>query len=325
MLFNGYKKNDSVELSVVIPCYNSSESIMELHGKLINTLFNITTSYEIIYVNDCSTDDTIQKLHKFALEDENVIAVDLMFNVGQFRAIMCGLHLAKGSYVITMDDDLQHPPEDIRKLYCEIKNNNSLDAVIGVYEKKKHSFFRNIGTALVRKTIKYCIHGNNNIYVTSSFRCINRPLVNSINQHMTMFPSIGRLISRSSNRVKYIYVEHNERKHGKSNYTFLDLIRSYVSLLFNYTSIPLRIINATGIVLSIIGFLLAFYYIFHFFMNPESVPGWTTLVVLINIYSGFLLLSVGILGEYLLKTLQEVNGYPRYIVRSITHKEISID
>ena len=317
MLSNEYNKNDSVELSVVIPCYNSVEAIEELHERLVNTLSHITKSYEIIYVNDCSSDDTIQKINEIASVDGRVIAVDLMFNVGQFRAVMCGLDLSKGNYVITMDDDLQHPPEEIRKLYSEIKNNDYLDAVIGSFEKKKHSFFRNIGTAIVRKTMKHGFYKSDNFQVTSSFRCLSRPMVKAITSHKTMFPSIGRFIRRSTNKISYISVDHCQRKFGKSNYSMIKLFRTYSNLIFNYTSLPLRIVSAAGIILSMIGFFLALYYTYRFFLSPVSVPGWTTLVVLINFYSGLLLLAIGIIGEYILRILQEVNGYPRYIIRTI--------
>ena len=321
MLSNEYNKNDSVELSVVIPCYNSVEAIEELHERLVNTLSHITKSYEIIYVNDCSSDDTIQKINEIASVYGRVIAVDLMFNVGQFRAVMCGLDLSKGNYVITMDDDLQHPPEEIRKLYSEIKNNDYLDAVIGSFEKKKHSFFRNIGTAIVRKTMKHRLYSRDSIHKTSAFRCLNRPLVNSIIQYKAMFPSIGSLIRRSTSRIQCVVVEHHERKFGKSNYSITKLLRLYLNLVINYTALPLRIVSAAGVVLSMIGFFLALFYTFRFFLSPVSVPGWTTLVVMLNFYSGLLLLSIGIVGEYLLRILQQVSGYPRYIIRTIKCKE----
>ncbi len=314
-----FKEDKDIELSVVIPCFNSSNTLLELHDKLKRVLQSLEITYEIIYVNDASMDHTSKVLKDIAENNGHTTVIDLLFNVGQFRALMCGLEYSSGNYVITMDDDLQHPPEEIPKLYYELKNNNGLDAVIGKYKKKNHSLIRNAGSTLARK-LRGSIFNKPKDFQTTSFRCLTRPLVNAVVSHKTMFPAIGLLIFRSSNKIKSVEVEHHQRKHGKSNYSLFKLIKTLLDNTFSYTSLPLKYISVLGIIVSIVGFSLALYYLVSYLLGRTAVPGWTTVVILLNIYSGLLLLSVGIIGEYLLKTLQEVNGYPRYFIRTIYKK-----
>lgn len=316
---SGFEEKKQIELSVVIPCFNSFQTLPELNERLKKVLDGLEISYEIIYVNDSSKDQTNLLLKEYALKDHNIVAIDLMFNVGQFRAVMCGLEHSRGSYVVTMDDDLQHPPEEIPRLYHELKNNSELDAVIGSYKKRKHSLIRYTGSLLARK-IRGSVFNKPKDFQITSFRCLNRPLVDAVVSHRTMFPAISLLIFRSSARIKSIEVEHHKRKHGTSNYSLARLIKTFVNHTFSYTSLPLKYISFLGIIISIVGFVLAFYYLISYFLGQITLPGWTTVIILINIYSGLLLLSVGIIGEYLLKTLQEVNGYPRYHVRNIYRK-----
>ena len=310
----------SIELSIVVPCYNSNRALNELNDRLRDALKKIEISYEIIYINDASLDNTAQLLKEIALRDENIVAIDLMFNVGQFKATMCGLEYSKGKFVVTMDDDLQHPPEELHKLYFELKNNPEFDAVIGNYNKKQHSFIRNLGTAVVLRTLGADFRKHKYLKATSSFRCLTRLTVNAIREHKTMFPSIGRLVFRSSRKIKTVEVDHSQRKYGNSNYSVFKLFKALMNSIFSYTTLPLRFISVLGIAISMVGFTLGLYYLIRYIFSPVSLPGWTTLVVLVNIYSGFLLLSVGVIGEYLIRVLQEVNGYPRYYIKSINDR-----
>ncbi|MGM0653695.1 MAG: glycosyltransferase family 2 protein, partial [Bacillota bacterium] len=300
---SGYKEKGAAELSIVIPCFNSFQTLPELNERLKKVLEELRVDYEIIYVNDASKDQTGLLLRDYALGDQHVVTIDLMFNVGQFRAVMCGLEHARGSYVITMDDDLQHPPEEIPRFYHELKNNSELDAVIGSYKKRKHSFIRYTGSLLARK-IRGSVFNKPKDFQITSFRCLNRPLVDAVVSHRTMFPAISLLIFRSSARISSIEVEHNERKHGTSNYSLAKLIKTFVNHTFSYTSLPLKYISFLGISIAAVGFALALYYLIRYYLGQITIPGWTTVIILINIYSGLLLLSVGIIGEYLLKTLQ---------------------
>ena len=305
-----------IELSIVIPCYNSEKSIFELNKRLNESLNILGVTYEIIYINDCSKDSTLIKLKDLTINNKNIKVIDLMFNVGQFRALYCGLSNIEGKFVVTMDDDLQHRPEDIEKLYYKIKDNDDIDAIFGKIKEKKHSFSRNIGSFIIKRINENIFNKPKNIYM-SAFRILRNELVETIVSHKTLFPIFGPLILKSTNRIINIDIEHNSRKYGKSNYSFFMLIKTTLDNIINFSSLPLKYISILGIFVSFISFLLAFVYTIRYFIFDSSVSGWTTLVVLINIYGGLILLSIGIVGEYMVRILTEVQGYPQYRIRKI--------
>ncbi len=311
-----------IEISVVIPCYNSSKSLEELSLRLSESLQKLNISYEVIFVNDCSKDNTIEVAKKIVDNYHNFKLIDLMFNVGQFRALYCGLENAKGKYVVTMDDDLQHRPEDIEKLYNAIKDNENIDAIFGKTVEKQHSTFRKIGSYMIRK-VNESIFNKPKELTMSPFRILRCELVDTITSHKTMFPVFGPMILKSTNRIINIDIEHQQRKHGVSNYNLKMLIKTTFDNVINFSSLPLKYISLLGIFVSIFSFFLAFSYIFRYLIFDTSVSGWTTLVVLINFYSGLILLSVGIIGEYLVRVLAEVQGYPKYKIRNIYQNETS--
>lgn len=306
--------NDYIEISVLIPCYNSAESVDELTERLVHSMESLAIPYEIIFINDCSSDNTLQKLCELAEKHSMVSVIDLMYNVGQFRALMCGFEQTRGQYVITMDDDLQHPPEEIEKLYTHIKSRDDLDGVIGKYDSIKYSLYRNLGRKLVNKIDKW-VFGKSSDLESTSFRCLKRDLVEALIQNRTRVPILGALIKKSSHRLENIMVHHNPRQHGKSNYGLNQLIRNTYDYIFNFSSIPLKFISIIGGLMASISAILTIFYLFRYFMGGIGVAGWTTVVLLLNLYSGLLLLSISIVGEYLIRILNEVNHQPRFHIR----------
>ena len=318
MHLNSMRSNS--ELSIVIPCYNSEKSLLELNNKLVTTLSSMNISYEIIYINDCSRDDTISILKKITSDNSHVKVIDLMFNIGQFRTLYCALELANGEYILTMDDDLQHPPEEIPKLYNHIKKNNNLDAVFGAYKIKEHSYFRNLGTSLI-KYINEKIYTKPKNLTMSSFRIMTKKLVKTILNHKTISPVLGAIILKSTKRIENVEVEHHQRQYGKSNYNFLKLIKTTLDNVLNFSSLPLQIISLIGIGVSFISFLFSIFYLLLYFFTGGGVPGWTSIMVLMNFYAGLILISLGLIGEYLIRILMEVNGSPKYTIREIYTKD----
>ena len=308
-----------IEISVIIPCYNSEKFLKELNNRLLTVLKSINVTYEIIYVNDCSKDDTLNVLKEIVSLNEKIVAINLMFNVGQFRALMCGLENSRGKYIITMDDDLQHPPEEIVKMYFYSKSNNHIDAVFGKPMVKQHAWFRKVGSYFIRKVNEYIFNKPRHL-VMSSFRCFTRDLVDTIISHKTMFPVMGPIILKSTNRIENIEVRHDQRKYGKSNYNFLKLIKTTMDNVINFSSLPLKCISIIGVTASIISIIIMFYFLVKYFLGYIKLPGWTSIILMVNFYSGLLLISTGIIGEYLIRILQEVNGYPKYRIRNIYRK-----
>lgn len=305
---------ENIELSIVIPCYNSEHSIEELMERIDQQLNKMGLSYEVICVNDCSKDKTINKFAQLSEKYPQFTGIDLMFNVGQFRALMCGFEQTSGQYIVTMDDDLQHPPEEIDKLYDTLKKNPDIDAVLGAPIKKAHAWYRNIGSFFVRKINEKIFNKPKELRI-SAFRCLNRKLVDTLVNHKTFFPVMGPLILRSTRNIINVDIEHNQRKYGTSNYTFVKLIKTTIDNIINFSSLPLKYISMLGMISAGISFLMIIYFLFKYFLIGISQPGWTSVVLLINFYSGMILLSLGVIGEYLVRVQAEVNGYPKYVIR----------
>lgn len=309
------------EISVVIPCYNSAKSLPELIVRLTDSLNKITLSHEIIFVNDCSKDNTLSILEDIVNKYDNVKVIDLMYNVGQFKALYCGLETAKGKYIVTMDDDLQHPPEELHKLYTTISSNINIDAVFGKYEKKQHSFVRNLGTKYVN-FINQKLYGKPKELEMTSFRILRSSLIGAILKHKTFSPVFGAIILKiSKHKVINVNVKHYERKYGNSNYSITKMIKILFDQALNFTSKPLQIISLIGIFVSVISFIFSIYIMIRYFWIKKSVPGWSSLMVMINFYSGLILISLGLIGEYLIRILMEVNGTPRFVIKDIFYRE----
>jgi polyisoprenyl-phosphate glycosyltransferase len=310
----GHDVADTPELSVVIPCYGGVQALPELLVRLDAALNGLCAVSEIILVDDCSPDGLALAVQRELPAYPRLRYIELMFNTGQFRALMCGLAHARGRYVVTMDDDLQHPPEEIVKLYEHLRDNPQLDAVFGAYEKKQHSAGRNLGSWLLRMVNTWIFRKPSGL-VMSSFRCLRRELVDALLANHTRYPVIGPLILSSTRRIDNIAIRHDARKHGQSNYSFARLVRTTLDNILSFSSLPLQIISVAGVCISLISFALGGIYAIAHLIRGGGVPGWTSLFLAVNFYSGLGLLSVGIAGEYMVRIIGESRGQPLYVVR----------
>ena len=283
-----------VKYSVVIPVYNGEATLIRLYERLTGVLNKITSYYEIIMVDDESTDKSWEILCGLRERDEKVKLVQLAKNAGQHHATLCGFKYCKGEYVLTMDDDLQHPPEEIPKLITEIQKGYSL--VYGRYQKKKHSWFRNLGSALTNKLLADI---TDNQFDLTSFRMIKGPLIQSLQG--VAYPGVildlwlMRFISKGD--ISYCDVHHEESQ--TTHYNFWKLLQIAVNVMMNHTVIPLRGVAFLGVVFSGISFGLGVFYFTRYWLGHIDVSGFTTLVLLITFFSGLLLLALGVIGEYI--------------------------
>jgi glycosyltransferase involved in cell wall biosynthesis len=309
--------SEPARYSIVVPCYNSGRWIDELVRRVGETMSTIPGGHELILVNDASPEtDTWPAIRKQAEAVAWVRAVDLMANVGQFRALMCGMELARGEFVITMDDDLQHPPEEIPKLTEAIDADPELEAVIGAYGSKKHSAVRNLGTTIV-SSIYGRAYGKPEGLETTSFRILRRSLVDAILANRTARPVMGALILQSTKRIRNVAVEHQPRNHGRSGWRPARLAAAVADNVVNASTTPLRVISALGLLASAMALLLSVVYVVWALLGETAVPGFATLVVLVLFLGGANLLAVGVLGEYVARIVAEVTGAPRWVVREL--------
>lgn len=298
--------------SVVIPVYNSENIVAETVLKTIRFFTSKNYRYEIILINDGSKDGSWSVISELALQNEYVTAINLLHNYGQHNANLCGFRAAKGDYVITMDDDLQNPPDEIENLISTARD--GYDLVIGRFKEKKHSFFRRIGSKFVGRIIRKVFHSDKGLVLTN-FRIIHRDVIDRVCSYKSRLPYIPGLVLMFSNNRKNVYVEHHQRKEGDSNYSIYRILKLVSTILFNYSSLPLRLMAGFGFIVSLVSLLLALYFFVSAFIAGSNVPGWSTLVILLSFFNGILILLVSIVGEYVVRLLRESGSSESYYIK----------
>lgn len=307
-------RSRQVDISVVVPCYRSGSWLPDLVDRLTAAMEGIGRRYEIVLVNDASPDVvTWPAIEKLATSRPAVVGIDLMGNVGQFRALLCGLEAARGSIVVTMDDDLQHAPEEVKNLVAGLESDPTLDAVVGSYRTKRHSWHRNLGTRLMAAIYKRS-YGKPKDLKMGSFRAMRRPLVDAVLAHRTVRPVFGALILQSTTRIANIDVEHHPRAEGSSGWRLSRLAASTLDTVVHATTAPLRFVSLAGIVVALLSVVLAAYYLARALFGTLA-EGFPTIVLLVIFFGGATLASVGLLGEYVVRIVTEVTAPPRYVVR----------
>ncbi len=307
---------DTPVYTVVIPVYRSEKTLDELCCRLREVFDNeIKAHFEVILVDDGSPDASWQKLEQIHAKDERFKVIQLARNFGQHNALMCGFHFVRGDFVITMDDDLQHPPEEIVKLVDAFKADPGVDMIIGAYDQKQHSLWRNWGSRISR-WLGHKLFQRDTSLRFSSFRLVRALTVKSILDVQMQRPRVGQLLLQMSNRVINAPVNHDPRRYGRSGYTFCRLVKDFMNNILNNSSLPLQCVSWIGIASAFSSFILAAYYVYRYFFIGISIAGWTTLVLLLLFYFGVMLLSIGIIGEYLIKIIKESKRMPQYVIKN---------
>jgi undecaprenyl-phosphate 4-deoxy-4-formamido-L-arabinose transferase len=296
------------ELSIVIPVYNSENSIKKLIEKLSVDLIGI--DFEVILVNDGSKDNSEKVCIELSQSYKNLTFISLRRNFGEFSAVMCGLNHVTGRYAVMIDDDFQNPPSEITKLLEKAKQGN-FDVVYSQYAQKKHSPFRNFGSWMVNKLNDYLIGKPNDLYL-SSFKLINFETVSEIIKYQGPYPYIDALIFRVTDNVSKVYVEHSNRQEGKSGYSIKKLISLFLNVLFGYSQLPIRILWAIGLLLILCWFLLFSVLLITSKIDVQMLL-WLALMLLVS----FQFFFIGILGEYIGKAFLQQGGKPQYVIKKV--------
>lgn len=302
------------EFSIIIPVFNSEDTLDELHSRIKFVFSGITDSYELILVDDCSLDnswDKMKQLHKF---DNGIKIMHLARNFGQHNATLCGLSYCTGNYVIIMDDDLQHPPEEIPKLIEKIYEGYMV--VYGKYETKRHGIFQNVLSNIFQYFIHSILKIPNHIYI-SSFAIFKKDIVKNITSLRISYVFLPALICKSvsADNITNVIVQHDERLCGRSNYNIIKYIKYSLNLIINYSSIMLKIVGFFGIFVSVASIIFGISIIIRKFFEPTyGVMGWNSLMVAITLLGGMILMSVAIIGEYLRRILAEISYEQPYII-----------
>ena len=299
-----------MKLSICIPVYNGSDTISPLMENLDSTFSNIEK--EVVLVNDGSRDNSAEVCKDLCKKYDYVKFINLRRNYGEHNAVMCALNYCTGDYAVIIDDDLQNPPEEIFKLLNEIEK--GYDVVYSKYHVKKHPWFRNFGSKVNDVFATWLIGKPKNLYLCS-FKIINRAMIEELKKYKGPFPYIDGLLLRATNNVSSVFVEHKARTQGKSNYTLGKLLNLWLSMFINFSIKPMRFITITGLTISLISVVMALFFIVEKIMNPQTVPGWTTIIVLLLFFGGLQSTFLGIIGEYIGKNYLDQNNTPQWVVK----------
>lgn len=303
-----------MDLSVVIPVYYAAARLDALIGRLVPVLEQTGRSYEIVLVDDGSLDDTWKVMCRLrSTLGARLIVVRLMRNYGQHNALMAGFRRSRGKLVVTMDDDLQHPPEEIPILLASIEERD-LDLVYGCYDVKKHSAWRNLGSTVVNVFFRLVFR----LPVTvSAFRVIRRPLLESIFSYSLNFTYIDGLLAWNTQRIGQVTVEHHERAEGRSGYSLGKLMVLALNLFTNFSLLPLQLVFGCGLLSAAGGLGAALYYFIRYLRSDITVPGYASIIIAVLVLGGVQLLALGIMGEYLGRLHLNVNRKPQYVEREV--------
>lgn len=306
------------EISVVIPVYKSEECIPELTKQISDALKDF--NWELILVNDCSPDNSWTEIKKVAAENNNITGINLRKNGGQDLAILAGLNHAKGKWIVIMDDDLQHSPYDIPKLYTQAQK--GFDVVYADFKQKKQKLWKNLGSWLNGKVSEITLGKPKGIYL-SPFKIISGSVVKEMCKLNNLFPYIDGLIFQVTKNITQINIEHHKREYGKSNFTLLKSMQVFFRMMFGFSTFPLNFATYIGFFSSTMGFLLAIYFLVKFLLGLEPLTGWTSLIMVILILGGLILLALGIIGKYIGQMYLTINNSPKYIVKETVGYEES--
>jgi glycosyltransferase involved in cell wall biosynthesis len=303
---------DSPILSVVVPTYRGVATLKPLVERLRTILESLTEgAWQIVLVNDGSPDNTWDVVTELCGADRRIVGVNLMRNFGQHNAIMSGFAHATGQFIVTMDDDLQNPPEAIPALLAEIRR--GWDVVYGVIrEKKHHAAFRNLGSRMVIGTFRR-IFGLD-IRITS-FRILRRQVVLNMMSCQGSFTFLDGLIAWHTKNIGEVPVEHHARAQGQSGYSLGTLITLTLNMLTNFSLLPLQAASLLGFVFSLVGFSMAAFFVVKKLIWDIQVTGFSSIIVAVTLLSGVQLLTVGVMGEYIGRIHINISKRPQYAVR----------
>ncbi len=292
--------------SIVIPVYNSEQVVGTTIDRVVETFTEAGLDFELICVNDGSPDDSWRVISERAETTPGVVALDLMKNYGQHYANLAGLIEATGDYVITMDDDLQNPPDQVLLLIDKAVSGGH-EVVFGQFEQKQAAGPRRIGSLLIGR-VNRRIFGQPPGLVVSNFRILQREVVDRIVASRTAYPYItGQALMLSRDRAN-VQVRHDPRPVGKSNYNLTRIVRLVLTILFSYSSWPLRAAAALGFAVSGLSFLFGGFLVVRALVAETTVPGWTSIMVLLSLFAGVIIALLSMIGEYVVRTLNTVSN-----------------
>ncbi len=299
-------------ISVVIPAYNSEGSIEELLTRLAHVLPEVSTEYELILVNDGSRDRTWEVIDRLARQHCWVRGINLMRNYGQHNALLCGIRAAQHEVIVTMDDDLQNPPEEIPKLLDKLAEGN--DVVYGTPLREQHGLWRDLASRVTKLALQSTM-GAETARNVSAFRAFRTDARQAFSKYQSPLLTIDVLLTWATTRFAATPVRHEPRQIGVSNYTFRKLLTHALNMMTGFSTLPLQLASWMGFAFTLFGLGVLIYVIGRYLLEGGTVPGFPFLASIIAIFSGAQLFALGIIGEYLARMHLRTMERPTYTIR----------
>lgn len=301
--------------SVVVPVYRSASVLPELRRRLVAVLDTLGKDYEIILVEDCGGDDSWSVIQTLAKLDARIRGFRLGKNFGQHNALLCGIRAASGQIVITLDDDLQNPPEDIPALLRKLEEGH--DVVYGTPIRQQHGLLRDMASSITKMALQGAM-GADNASKISAFRVFRTRLREAFAHCDGPMISIDVLLTWGTTRFTYLPVRQDERKEGVSGYTARKLLNHAVNMVTGFSSRPLQMASLLGFIFGTLGMVTLAYVVIRYALEGKAVPGFTFLASIVSIFSGVQLFTLGIFGEYLARIHFRSMSRPSYLVSEAT-------
>jgi glycosyltransferase involved in cell wall biosynthesis len=302
-------------VSVVVPVYNSAPTLPELVARIHASLLPITQSFEVILVNDGSEDASWARIGDLVRQYDSVHGIDLMRNFGQHNALLVGIRDARYDVVVTLDDDLQHPPEEIPRLIGKL--DEGYDIIYGIPVELQHGLWRNFASRLTKYILTHLI-GIRGLTEMVAFRAFRTQIRDAFINYIGPDVDIDALLSWGSDRNANVPVRYEPRIAGSSGYTLRKLVRLTLHTLTSFSAMPLRLASLVGGVFVLFGFGFLVYVVGRYLLEGGSVPGFPLLASAVALFSGVQLFILGIIGEYLARIHFRVMGRPPSVIRTRT-------
>lgn len=303
-----------IDVSVVVPVFGGSDALGEMHQRLAASMAKARLSWELILVDDRGSAQSWPAIRTLANNHPEVTGLRLSRNFGQHAATICGIENARGRWIVTMDDDLEHPPEAIASMLEAGSEETPL--VYGLFPHRTHSGVRNLSSELMRWTLKRAFPDLNEHY--SSFRAIHAPLARQLTGFRLARPYIDGMLSWMTSSAQTVEVTHGDRQHGESAYTWRKLISHAVNIFVTFSHLPLRIASYGGAALAIFNFIYIIYIVWAYFTERIVNPGYASLMSVILFACGVQLLILGVLGEYVARLMGAAYRKPVYLIEMQT-------
>ena len=302
-------------ISVVIPVYNGSATLSPLIDRLRIVLDRLATPYEIVMVNDGSRDGSWATIESLALRYSEIVGIDLMRNYGQHNALLCGIRRSRNDVIITLDDDLQQPPEEIPRLLAKL--HEGYDVVYGTPKQEQHGFWRNLSSRVTKAALGAATSASVAPMV-SAFRAFRASVKPAFADYRSPLLSIDVLLTWATTSFASVTVQRVARRSGVSNYRLRSLVRHTMNMMTGYSLLPLQLATMIGFLFTLFGILVLFFVLGRYLLVGDTVAGFPFLASIIAIFSGAQLFALGIIGEYLGRMHLRMMERPAYIVRAST-------